>query len=411
MNSNALPVRIIKKIIRPIWDICNDSISRKYLKRNIEKHDNYSNHIRVLFIVQMPELWDKQSKVFELMKSNRNFAPNLLIVPKFDLVNNSLCDYCDELSFFRLIDKNALLITEIDNIEELLDSQDYVFYQRQYDRYLPKCLQSKNVMKHSKICYIPYATPELKDTGLYNKLFYRNVYLGFLESEYACDILKVKFQYNVMHHFQKFLYVGYPPFEELLNQNNICKYKNVLWTPRWSYDPKIGGSHFFEYCENLNHFAKDNNSINYLIRPHPMMFDNFIKEHRMTEDDILKYKQHVISSNAHFDDNKKITDTFKYTDILISDRSSVIPLFFVTGKPIILCPVDSEYIEWFSLLLPGLYIANNWEELQNILMDLINGKDSLKEVRQSIITRHFMSNMNASNKIVEAIYSDYYEDL
>ena len=133
-------------------------------------------------------------------------------------------------------------------------------------------------------------------------------------------------------------------------------------------------------------------------------------EKRMTEEDVNAYLQDVNNSGASIDTNKDISDTFQNTDILVSDRSSVIPMFFMTGKPIIYCPIESEYGYLFQMILPGLYIANNWEDMNNILDNLTGGNDRLKEVRESIIHEYFSSNMNASKKIVDTIYNDYYEE-
>lgn len=409
MDMYDLIKKTIKRTYRVIKDIKLDTYAKKYIQR-VKKQKKKSDKIKVLFIVQMPELWDKQQKVFEIMKENNAFEPRLLIVPKYDLKNNSLGEYGDELMFFLSFDENAIRINEIDEYNSFISLYDYIFYQRQYNNYLPEFLRGDNVVKYSKICYIPYATPEIKKTGLYNKDFYRYVYLGFLESENACHILRKKFKKNYRKGIQKFIFEGYPVFESMLNQNSECFYNKILWTPRWSYDPFAGGSHFFEYCDNIIDYAKKNPHVNVCIRPHPMMFDNFIKEKRMTQDDVDSYIKEVTSSNATIDSNIDITSTFQNTDILISDKSSVITMFFLTGKPIIYCPIDCDHGYLFQTIMPGLYIANSWDDIEKVLGSLTVGKDELKDIRKNIIDESFRNNKSASERIVNAIYNDYYED-
>lgn len=409
MTIHELPHRVINKMHRVISEPILDNEAKKCL-RKLNENRVRKNKIDVLFIVQMPELWDKQKRVFELMKENKYFNPRLFIVPKFDFINDRIGNYGEELTFFLSFDLNALRIDDVRDFDSFICDYDYVFYQRQYNRYLPVDMTNENVIKYSKTCYIPYATPEIKKTGLYGKDFYRNIYLGFMESEYARDVMNSKFKGNVGKGIQKYVYVGYPPFENMMAHRSECLYRRILWTPRWSYDPYQGGSHFFEYSKHINDYAQTHSGLEVCIRPHPMMFDNFLKEKRMTEEDVSIYLQDVHNSGAHIDTNKDIGDTFQTTDILISDRSSVIPMFFMTGKPIIYCPIESEYGYLFQTILPGLYIANTWEEMKGILNDLTNGNDRLKEVRDVIIQKRFSSNMNASQKIVDVIYKDYYED-
>ncbi len=408
MSISELPKRAVNKMYRIISAPILDIKARKNLK-NIKNKKTKKDRINVLFIVQMPELWDKQKRVFELMKDNERFEPRLLIVPKYDFINSRIGSYGEELDFFSSFDEHAVCVSDINDYEVFLRNYDYVFYQRQYNHYLPKFLWNDTVIKYTKTCYIPYATPDLKKTGLYEKEFYRNIYLGFLESEYAKKILINKFDKNVGNGIQKFVFKGYPAFEEMLTQNSEYLAYRVLWTPRWSYDSIVGGSHFFEYYKHINQYAKENSNLSVCIRPHPMMFENFIKENRMNKNDVDAYIKDVQSSGVSIDDNKNINDTFQNTDILISDRSSIIPMFFLTGKPIVYCPFDLECSYLFETIMPGLYIANKWDDLRHILDHLIEGKDELKEIRCEIIQKYFISNINASQNIVDTIYSDYYE--
>lgn len=410
MYLRELLKRVAKTSYRIISSLLLDVSARRNL-RGLKNKRAKKDRINVLFIVQMPELWDKQKRVFELMKDSECFEPRLLIVPKYDFVNSKLGSYGEELDFFASFDQDALRIGETGDFKSFICNYDYVFYQRQYNDYLPPYLNNGNVIKYTRTCYIPYATPEIKNTGLYGKKFYRNIYLGFLESEYARDLMIRKFKQNVGAGIQKFVFEGYPPFEKMMSLKTECLYSRVLWTPRWSYDPFLGGSHFFEYRELINNYAEAHTDLKVCIRPHPMMFDNFIKEKRMMVEDVSAYIQDVKKAGAAIDTNKDITDTFQNTDILISDRSSVIPMFFMTGKPVIYCPIKSDYGYLFQTILPGLYIASTWEEMKSILDNLTAGCDNLREVRMGIIQEHFLANRNASRKIVDAIYNDYYGDL
>ena len=59
-------------------------------------------------------------------------------------------------------------------------------------------------------------------------------------------------------------------------------------------------------------------------------------------------------------------------------------------------------------LLPGLYVAQSWEELKAHLDMLLSGEDPLREKRREIIEKSFSQNRNATEKIVEKIRADAY---
>lgn len=59
-----------------------DLRSYHYLSKNSKK--KAENKLRIGFIVQMPEIWDKELDVYEEMKSRENIEVVLLVVPMFD---------------------------------------------------------------------------------------------------------------------------------------------------------------------------------------------------------------------------------------------------------------------------------------------------------------------------------------
>ena len=81
-------------------------------------------------------------------------------------------------------------------------------------------------------------------------------------------------------------------------------------------------------------------------------------------------------------------------------------MFFLTGKPVIYCPIECEYSSLFGAILPGLYLANDWSELEKYIRMLSAHEDPLLEKRQKIITEYFGSNQSATDNIVQAIKND-----
>lgn len=406
MNNDAIIKKIIKYPINVFKNLILDFRSTYYLS-NVNKKKK-STKIRVGFVVQMSELWAKQSSVYIKMAEDDSFEVSMIIVPAYDFKNNCVGNYGEEKDYFisNCINGNYVLARDKDKFADISSlGIDYLFYQRPYDTYLPDTLKSNNMVKYSKLCYIPYATPEIKKTTIYPKNFFRNLSFGFMEDRGAAKINTKAMYKNCRKGIQHFLNIGYPTFEKCLSLNKKCNYKKFLWAPRWSYAPIEGGSHFMEYNQLLTNHKWGDSSL--LVRPHPLMWDNFVKTGILKEDQIVQIKEQWELHNISIDQNVNIEDTFDETDIMIADRSSVIPMFFLTGKPIIYCPIECEYGSLFNALLPGLYIANNWNELEKYILMLSKQEDPLLVIRKKIIAKYFSSNKKATENIVNAIKKDY----
>ena len=77
---------------------------------------------------------------------------------------------------------------------------------------------------------------------------------------------------------------------------------------------------------------KKYDDMNVVIRPHPLTFSNMIKEGRMTEAEVVYYKKRLEDEGVRIDSNKMIEDTLFETDILISDYSAILIMYFLTGS-------------------------------------------------------------------------------
>ena len=80
--------------------------------------------------------------------------------------------------------------------------------------------------------------------------------------------------------------------------------RRILWTPRWTTQERIGGSHFFEYKDLFLEFAEKYGSeeLKFAIRPHPLMFDHFVTEGQMTEQDVADYKAQLAAHDIELDE-------------------------------------------------------------------------------------------------------------
>lgn len=405
-------MNLLRKIKRFVFRKIRDIRSRYYL-RKITSKSSAKGVIKVGFIVQMPEIWDKQVDVYEIMCDTPGVEPYLVVVPPYNFDKKEFCKYGEEKTYFS--EKYGNVIDAVSEDGKIIDikkySFDYVFYQRPYDVHLPKELRSSSVVKFSKVCYIPYGFIGANVfSNIHHFDFYRNVYIGFMDSREESTSLNKLYNANTKKGYQQFVDLGYPVLEKFINMKCDGECKNVLWTPRWSYDENVGGSHFVEYKDEILKLNSLHKELQVTIRPHPLTLPNMIKEGKMTEQDVEKYKCDLKENNVIIDRNEMIEHSISNTDILITDFSSIMVMYFLTGKPMIYCKSELELNDIYKRMLEGVYVANTWEDVEKYIEEICSGNDYLKEIRQEIIETDFKNVKNSAKSIVDYIIHDYNKD-
>ena len=406
---------LLKKTLRVVKKILLNTRTNYYLKKNSQRVSHGEKKIKIGFIVFEPETWDKLDAVYTELKSREDVICELIIVPSYDQELELTTHYGKELQFFRNKTSDVLLAYTNENgwLDISKNGYDYVFYQDPYNAHMPKNLKSSTVVKFTKICYIPYGFSGSNNfnEGNTNPDFFRNVYFEFVDTEEIRKILNECYKRNVEKGYQQFLNLGYPAFEEyLLDTEQIARKeikKNVLWTPRWSYDPKIGGSHFLEYKEDFLRFSGEYTNLNFMMRPHPMMLKNFVNKGYITDAEKNEYLDKLKQNNVSVSLQNDIKSDFEWADILITDYSSIIPMFFLMNKPIIYCPSQIELNEEYKYLLQGMYIANSWDEVEKIVKRIFDGDDDLRRKRKCCIEELKKKHLGSSKRIVDTIIKDY----
>lgn len=414
MKASELPTRTIKYIGRKLlskpirW--YKDEQAIKILSRWKEKRTDVEKKVKVGFIVQVPEIWEKEAPIYEKMLQDSRFNPILIIVPPMNVQSGSLLQYGDELAYFRerySKEEYILAVQDGKSVDFSNLDCDYIFYQRPYNAHMPSELKSEQVFRHSKICYIPYGRETLKSTVQYNDDFFRNAYLTFLAGKEELSFFEGKFVKSRKMQLQHFLWKGYPVFEKSYKSREKCEEVHILWTPRWNYDPQVGGSHFLEYRSVFFKIKKLYPEVKVTLRPHPLMWDYLKREGFMSENEIENYKKKMDNEGLEIDSVRFFEESMRDKTILITDISSIIPEYFLTGRPIIYCPAQMPLNSFYCNILEGTYVANTEDEMLSHLSSLIQGEDYMKEERERIIKENFEYLDSATKNIIETIYADY----
>lgn len=393
-----------------------------------KRSSRQTNHpVRVCFVQQDPNCWNKSKALYDLLNQDKRFEVSLLCVPDpFDPDTSSTYRFFSERGY-KAIDArigDGPWDTQT-NQGQWFDLQslapDYLFYQQPYNAYLPISYRSNVVYKYAKICHTPYGFALIKELlGCMARDFCRCVYRTYSVSELERDFNIRRFPLSHRLKLRKTVY--YSPlvfanfFQERHKESSSWNFsKNsfrAIWTPRWTTNEKLGGSNFFRYKDVLPAYAAANPDVDILFRPHPMAFDAFVRLGQMTQQEVDEYIRSCNSRpNTAIDTAKNYDATFWQSSVLVSDISAVVVEYFVTGKPIIFCPTEkrgSTYLSNFEKICSSCYIANNQEELTGYLDQLKQGIDPLAQKRTQVIRELFGEDpTQAPNKIRDDLLADF----
>ncbi len=390
---------------------------KKIEKRIIEKK-NQRIAINVLFLMQYPEMWNSHKSVYDALRSDDRFNVYVLTIPKpvdvgkgIDIFEkkNVASEYCEKN---RIKYVEAREIDKWINIDDCLEP-DIVFIQRPYDGHMPSHLSLRCLSKNSILCYIPYGYEFGDDIHLkyeYNRQFINNVFCCFAENQHTFDFLVKRSKVDVIFGVRHIFNLGYPRFDLIESEKeNYNHRKNVLWTPRWSVNEENDRSFFFDYFEVLFSFFTRTPEMNLVIRPHPLMFKNFIDNGILSREEYKNIIKRVDDAlNIKWDKNYDYLASFSDADILISDFSTLIIEFFITNKPIIYCGGNTNAFNSIGKrMMEGVYQVSNKEELINKLLFLANNHDEYYEQNAEYIQSVLKKNKDVGTEIKNAIVDLY----
>lgn len=378
--------------------------------------------IRVGFLCQYLPAWAKVKSVYHMMEQDPRFEPLLICIPDDimdheredpDSLENPIYDYQVTHGYPNAING---LIGKSQYLDLKALDLEYVFFPRPYNRRMPRQYHSSVVSRYSKLCMIMYGMA-FSDSTLttLNVDFMRNVYCYFSETPYTKRIHKRNTAIGHALKLQKSVCLGMPVLEALsLHKDETSPSyafsKNdfrVIWTPRWTTDKKEGGSNFFTFYQWLLDYAEAHPDVDLLLRPHPLTFTNFVETGEMTQEEVDAYRARCAAiANVSLDAHSQYEATLWNSSVMISDISSIMPEFLITGKPLIFCTGNMELtLTPFALrMVEACYSVKDEDELLQTLEMLRSGSDPKKDLRQQIVRELFGDKIEgATARIVEEL--------
>ena len=413
------PYKAVKKIIIGIIYYVQYTISLFFISKNkkrVDKKIDNNEVLNVIFVVQYIPGWNKLEPIYSKMQKDKRFNPIIVCVP-LNIQNHILLDDNGNDTYKYFIEHGYKAIDALLDDGSWFDLKqlkpDYLFHSRPYNAFMPKCYTSYRIVRYALICNVMYGACLANNDRkvCINKAYFKNVYSYYAFDESEKEYYESLYRKGIKKRIQRCFPFGATGLEQLLGtKNNISRNtrfkKTVLWTPRWSTDSHVGGSNFFNYKDTILQLATNNLDILFIIRPHPLMFSNFLKTGEMTEEEVKEFKLYCHNSdNVVLDESKSYSDTFWNSNLLITDFSGIVTEYFITGKPIIYCHsnVNFEYTDTTNHLIHCCYEAFDSNDIERYVHNLINQEDTMLQKRIEFIESFFPTVQNNSANILESL--------
>lgn len=373
--------------------------------------------ISIVFIISFTEAFSSFKPLYELLKKDERFSVFLICCPNIRKHNwtahNASYEFLSK-TYPQAI--NAYKDSCWFDIKTL--SPDYVFYCRPYNPDYYENYRASIVRTYAKVCYIPYGfCLEHKSNHNFNFVnnydFLQNCSYVFASNDYESNVLTKRFFYTKSKNgYPRILSVGFTRFDLDYNKSPVVKSKpfTVLYTPRWTSHLKKKNEEgtFLRFIEHIIDYASHTADVQIIIRPHPLMFSHYIQNNIVPPDYFEKLEDTCSKlGNIYFDKNKDYLESLNKADVFLSDYTSLLVEYFVSGKPVIYSGSLKLYNRNAKKMCRSFYILNTWKQIEERIQQLKNKEDPLLDTRKKLFSEIIKNYKEASKNILEVLVKDF----
>jgi CDP-glycerol glycerophosphotransferase (TagB/SpsB family) len=220
-----------------------------------------------------------------------------------------------------------------------------------------------------------------------------------------------KLQEEVVDNKEKLKKIGLPITDALINSldkiditaNYFSKVLPViLYAPSWSSEPEL-----ISMDDSILCALKSQDKFNVIIRPHPLL----LQPEKCGGKDYRTVLLEGPKENVYIDMNtsQSIYTLFKVSDLLISDISSVLYEFMLTGKPICIYKKSELFSmyqssEAFEELSNAVTVIDNVNTLEDVISAELASPEEHDGEREIFVKKIFYNPGRATETAVEEIY-------
>ncbi len=374
--------------------------------------------IKVAFYVPFSSTFASEP-LYKLMLEDEMFEPRIIIIPVVNRGDDYIFSNLNE-TYNDVAKKYKKVINSYSKSQQafvdLVSSFDLVITTNPYDALTHEYYRYATATKRGVLCvYVPYGP------------YISRVYALTLADNNFTFFYKVFFeQEHTIRDYSKIsptrgenaMVFGSAKMDGLaLLQRTKQQRKRVIIASHHSVQAfknyALSLSTFLKYHEFYFELAKLYREIDFIIRPHPLLFVTLINEKLWTKEEIENYINRIEAEpNMTYQGGGDCYETFINSDALIHDCGSFTIEYLFTGQPV--CYMLNDYNTSKSMNIFALeclsqhYLAENKEKIINFIENVvILGNDVMKEQRQSFFEKNLKYNYpNVSKDILNHIKAE-----
>ena len=408
-------IRVLKKIKKNIIEYKNKIIIEKIYKKNLSIENKLRNRgdkqIRFACYVMYASDFG-ESDIISLMIADKDFSPKIVIVPDVARGKDHMLSEYHETKEFLINKFGSEYI--LDGYNEETDT--YLDYSNNFDIIAMNCPYDEMYHKVHKISYLNkknllvihsvygYFISKFGETVLYPRLEISCLWKMFLDTKYTYN----SYAANSICKGKNAVALGYPKMDALSRYK--CENKNrkqILIAPHHSVNsPKVPLSNFLSYYDLILELPELYPSIDFVFRPHPLLFSTLINAKLWTKEQVDTYLNDLSRKGIIYSHGGDYFDVFANSDAIIHDCASYITEWLFTGKPGCFVVKDDSIFNTFTELgkesVKYYKFAYSREDIIDFINNVIDNKINNNNFNNSVIKENIMLNYpNVSQKIVD----------
>ncbi len=386
----------------PITKMSFLHIQQSYGKK-IHSIRKIKGRIKVAFFITFKQSFPTRS-IFELMMKDDVFDPYIVIAPnisrtlayQMELMNDAFESYSKEYGSDRVI--MAYNPSE-DTYLDFKDEFKIIFFSNPYKHYDHPLHNIDHFLNYNVLtAYVNYGFPCLSYwDNVLSLSFYNKVWNVYAETQSHVDYLKK----NQAIHARNVVLTGYSKMDKLNLEKKVSMRKVIIISPHhtvfgWN---KLNISNFLRYSELFLKLPLLFKEVDFVFRPHPLLFQQLIENKIWTQNDIQQYLNNIESiPNIRYDDSDYYFDSFAESDAMIHDCGSFIAEYLFTKKPC--CYMMKSKEETYNSLIPfgqkcmdNYYHAYEEKDILSFVENVVlSGNDPKKNQREDFVNNELAYN-------------------
>lgn len=384
----------------------------KRLQKKIQKGEK----IRVCFAVIFDSMF-QTAPVFEAMLQDEMFDPFILVIPNTNRGEKNMTYQMDKT--YKTLSKkySQVYLANSNSAKKFIDWSpriDIMFFNNIYDDATEPLYSIAHYARKGMLtCYTGYGyiiSNWYKNLLRHNTFFKtRNILLWkiFALEKHEQTLLRQ------ICHSNQIVLTGYSKMDQLGKMRKVIRErKKIIIAPHHTVtDWDLTLSNFFRYSDFFLELPKKYPNIDFVFRPHPLLFVKLVAENLWTKQKITKYLDELSAmNNVEYQNGGDYFDTFVNSDAIIHDCGSFSAEYLFTGHPCCYMLHNAEITHknsnsFHQQCVQNHYPAYNEQDIINFIEQVVlAGKDSMKEKRNRFFEEKLKYNYpHTSEKILQYI--------